>query len=65
MITPCINCPDRFPGCHAQCVRYDEYRKSYDKIVAAQRVYTAHVADSVLIDTAHRSSKKYHRKKRR
>ena len=26
MNAPCRNCPDRNPGCHDQCERYQEYR---------------------------------------
>lgn len=65
MITPCMDCTDRFPGCHAQCGRYDAYRKSYDKIVAAAKAYTSHEADSVLINTSLRVNKKFHRTRRR
>jgi hypothetical protein len=32
MKPPCgINCPDRRPGCHAECEKYQAYREEIDR----------------------------------
>lgn len=30
-IAPCMNCSDRFVGCHSKCERYKAYRKMIDE----------------------------------
>lgn len=31
MKAPCMNCPDRSPGCHGRCERYKAFRGEKDK----------------------------------
>lgn len=28
--TPCRECPGRYPGCHAKCSRYTDFRRRTD-----------------------------------
>lgn len=37
MIAPCLECDDRYPGCHVLCEDYAAYRKSCDRIREFQR----------------------------
>jgi len=30
--SPCLNCTDRYVGCHANCERYKEAKQKYEEI---------------------------------
>lgn len=36
MTSPCLDCPDRHPNCHAECGKYEEYRNTLEEIKAKQ-----------------------------
>lgn len=31
VISPCKDCPDRYPGCHGDCEKYADYRAKVDR----------------------------------
>ena len=35
--TPCRECPVRYPGCHARCDRYAEFRRGMDAAKLARQ----------------------------
>lgn len=34
---PCLNCPDREPGCHGKCELYAEWRRPFEVAKDAKR----------------------------
>lgn len=59
MITPCIDCMERTPGCHSTCEAYARWRKSYDKMVAVQREEYCSPAVGVLADYSRKKKSQY------
>lgn len=59
MIAPCMNCPDRAPGCHGKCERYAEFAKEREAI--RQKQYL----DSISPDGARKTVENLLRKRRR
>lgn len=35
--TPCRDCPGRYPGCHARCSSYAEFRRGMDAAKLARQ----------------------------
>lgn len=35
--SPCLDCPDRAPGCHDKCERYAEYKRKVDEIKSRRK----------------------------
>ena len=34
---PCLDCPDRAPGCHDRCERFAEYKRRLEEIKGKKR----------------------------
>ena len=34
MNAPCMNCPDRTPGCHSRCERYKAFQAERQAVIA-------------------------------
>ena len=37
VLTPCLDCPDRYPACHDHCDRYKEWKEIHERKRAAAR----------------------------
>ena len=33
-INTCLNCPDRYPGCHSKCKKYQEAKAEHERVKA-------------------------------
>lgn len=36
-LTPCLDCPDRFPACHDHCERYQLWKEDHERKRAEAR----------------------------
>lgn len=61
MVTPCLECKKRETGCHSFCEEYAKWRKSYDKVVEAQRRDYCSPAVGMLSDYSRKTKSQYHR----
>lgn len=59
MITPCIDCTERAPGCHAICENYAKWRKSYDKMIEVQKRDYCAPAIGMLSDYSRKTKAQY------
>ena len=44
LITPCIDCNERHPGCHDTCEKYYTYKLQNEEIKERQREYEKPIA---------------------
>ena len=59
---PCFGCPDRFPGCHAVCLKYEAWRLT--KSAENSRAKEQNNVDAATIASIYRI-KEFKRKKKR
>jgi len=46
--SPCLNCPDRHPGCHSTCDKYQQFKQKKEEERKNRRVsreYDAYMKD--------------------
>lgn len=58
-LSPCLDCPDRYPGCGGACARYKEWkaRIAQAKAAAEAHFYNGRDADAVLIESYRKAKK--------
>lgn len=58
MISPCMDCSDRFAGCHASCPLYRKFREACDKRMAERHRQTP--TNDYMVDTFFKTKKLAH-----
>ena len=58
VLTPCLNCPDRYPACHDHCDRYKEWKEIHERKRAAARDQDEHEIVSYEVERSKRLKKK-------
>ena len=58
MISPCKDCTERFPGCHASCQLYGKFREICDKRMAERHRQTK--TNDYMVDTFFKTKKRAH-----
>lgn len=58
MIAPCMECHERYPGCHDVCEDYGTYRKSCERVAEYQKKHRVNAAQQLLSDGARRLQKR-------
>ncbi len=58
---PCWECPERTPGCHGSCPRYQEWKAPLEKM--REEKIKGRIADGALIDGTKKRNRQWLRKK--
>lgn len=59
-LSPCLDCPDRYPGCGSACDRYKEWKANIAKAKteAEAHFHNGRDADAVLIESYQKARKR-------
>lgn len=60
---PCLDCPDRHVGCHAECERYANYKAARD--AEREAAHRAYMAENEAEDYAARRAERIKERKRK
>jgi hypothetical protein len=58
--SPCLNCPDRFPGCHGKCETYAAWKEPFVRIREIRA--RENEADNVAIERVKKANRERRRK---
>lgn len=58
MKSPCLECEERYHGCHGKCREYAAYRESCTRMSESRRNYRNDDATQMLIEEAIRQAKR-------